>query len=276
MHRFHQLDVFSSVLGLGNPLAVVHDADSLTTEEMARFARWTNLSETAFLLTPTDERADYRVRIFTPGRELPFAGHPTLGSARAWVIGGGAARNGALVQECGAGLVRVRQNGTAFAFEAPALVRNGPVEAGIRSRVVAALGVKHAAVRAIEHIDNGPGWIGVLLESADAVLSIEPDFAGVDDLHIGVLGAAAPEHPADFEMRAFAPAIGVAEDPVTGSLAAGFARWLIPSAQAPPRFTIRQGTRLQRNGTIRIDLEDDVVWVGGDTVVGVSGEVALP
>ena len=248
MLPFRQVDVFSAEPWLGNPLAVVHDADGLTDEQMARFARWTNLSETTFLCTPTDPQADYRVRIWTTGGELPFAGHPTIGSAHAWLEAGGVARGDVLVQECGAGLVDVRRS-PRLGFAAPPLRRSGPVDPDLRARVVAALAVDESVVQDMAWIDNGPGWIGVDLGSADAVIGVVPDIAAFTDLKVTVLGrwgsARSAELGADVEVRAFyADGRDFAEDPVTGSANAGLAQWLIGVGALPSAYTARQGSCL--------------------------------
>lgn len=270
--RFSQVDVFTHELMYGNPVAVVHDAASLSDEQMATFARWTNLSETTFLLPPTDPVADYRLRIFTVHGELPFAGHPTLGSARAWLAAGGApARAGQLVQECGAGLVRIREDGGRLAFAAPPLRRGGPVDETDIQRVTAALGLTRQDVVGAQWADNGPGWIALLLESADAVLAVEP--RGLTDADkVGVVGPYPEGAAADFEVRAFFPP---GEDPVTGSLNAAIAQWLIGMGQAPDAYTASQGTRLGRRGRIHVNRRGEDIWIGGDTVVGIQGELAL-
>lgn len=288
--RYSEVDVFTDRLLDGNPVAVVHDADGLDDETMAAFARWTNLSETTFLLSPTRPEADYRVRIFTPGEELPFAGHPTLGSARAWLEAGGVpARAGAVVQECGAGLVTVRllsddgasgrSSATRLAFAAPPLLRSGPADDATLATAAAGLGIEVSAVRAASWIDNGPGWLGVLLASADEVLALRPDARAMGDLRLGVAGPHDPSagtRPADLEVRAFVPGIGIDEDPVTGSLAAGLGMWLPSTGVVGESFTIRQGTVLRRRGLVSVSRDDDgTVWVAGDTVVGVTGEAAL-
>jgi PhzF family phenazine biosynthesis protein len=276
---FRQVDVFSATPWLGNPLAVVHDADGVSDEEMARFARWTNLSETTFLCAPTDDRADYRVRIWTTGGELPFAGHPTIGSAHAWLEAGGVPRGDVVVQECGAGLVDVRRS-PGLGFAAPALRRSGPVEADLRSRVLTALGVDEPAVRDMAWIDNGPGWIGVDLGSADAVVDVVPDVAAFTDLKVTVLGrwdaGRAADLGADVEVRAFyADGRDFGEDPVTGSANAGLAQWLIGTGALPPSYTSRQGSVIGREGRVRIVSEGDEVWVHGDAVTRIVGEVDL-
>ena len=290
-HRFHQVDVFAAGALQGNPLAVVHAADGVDDATMATFARWTNLSETTFLLAPTDDGADYRVRIWTPGGELPFAGHPTLGSCHAWLAAGGRPRrDDEVVQQCGVGLVRIRRDTTAarahadgvgrpgrLAFAAPPLRRGGPLGAALRARLVAALGVDEADVLGDQWVDNGPGWCALRLCSADAVRAARPDWGRLGDAKVGLVGAHAPGHDAAFELRAL---IGRGdgtgyEDPVTGSLNASVAQWLIGSGVAPPRYVASQGARLQRDGRVHIERSGDTVWVGGDVVVVVDGEVGL-
>lgn len=275
MPRFSQVDVFSREPLLGNPVAVVHDADGVTDEQMAAFARWTNLSETTFLLPPTDERADYRLRIFTPGSELPFAGHPTLGSAHAWLEAGGRPqRDGFVVQECGAGLVTIRR-GDALAFAAPPLLRRGPVSPDDLARAGQALRLGPGDVRAAQWVDNGPGWLGLLLESAGAVLALEPDWAAFEDLKIGVVGPYPAGADVAVEVRAFCPAYGVPEDPVTGSLNAGLAQWLTAEGVLPPSYVAAQGAALGRAGRVHVSREDDEVWVGGDCLTTITGDVTL-
>lgn len=282
MHfKFQQVDVFGNAhcdhALLGNPVAVVHDADGLSDEMMQRFARWTNLSETTFLLSPTDPRADYRLRIFTPGGELPFAGHPTLGSCHAWREGGGVARSSAgTVQECGVGLVEVRERGAQLFFAAPALRRTGPMSEADVSRLVSALAVPSESVRAHQWVDNGPGWCALLLDSAERVLSITPDFAALSGFNVGLVGAHAADVADDFEVRAFVPDLGVPEDPVTGSLNAGIGQWLIAEGLAAERYTARQGTAMHRAGRVFVEKEEDQIWVGGAAQVCIAGELRLP
>jgi PhzF family phenazine biosynthesis protein len=273
MRPFSQVDVFTDELGLGNPVAVVHDADSLTDEQMAAFARWTNLSETTFLLAPADPSADYRLRIFTTARELPFAGHPTLGSARAWLDAGGRPKGADLVQECGAGLVRIRRDADRLAFAAPPLLRGGPVDEQDVADTVSALRIDPALVRGAQWADNGPGWLALLLPDAAAVLAVDPDRTAVGN--VGVVGPHPAGGPADFEVRAFTPVVPSGEDPVTGSLNAAIAQWLIPAGLAPSSYTARQGTVLQRSGTVHLSQENGDIWVGGATVPGVRGTVSL-
>ncbi|WP_107772714.1 PhzF family phenazine biosynthesis protein [Nocardioides sediminis] len=273
MRPFRQVDVFSPEPMRGNPVAVVHDADGLTDDQMRAFARWTNLSETTFVLTPTDPGADYRVRIFTPDTELPFAGHPTLGTAHAWLEAGGVpATDGVVVQECGAGLVTVRR-GERLAFQAPPLVRSGPVSEEDLARVVRALRIGRDDVVDSAWVDNGPGWVGVLLESADAVLALEPAWQDFEGLDIGVVGPRADGDTA-CEVRALGAGMGVDEDPVTGSLNAGLGQWLAGNA-LPTSYVAAQGTAIGRAGRVHVSREGDDVWVAGDTVSRIVGEVDL-
>ena len=279
MLPFRQVDVFSAEPWLGNPLAVVHDADGVTDEEMARFARWTNLSETTFLCAPTDPGADYRVRIWTTGGELPFAGHPTIGSAHAWLEAGGVPRGDVIVQECGAGLVDVRRS-PRLGFAAPPLRRSGPVDADLRARITRALGISDSSVEDMAWIDNGPGWVGVDLGSARAVIDVVPDIAAFTDLKVTVLGrwdeASVASLGADVEVRAFyADGRDFGEDPVTGSANAGLAQWLIGTGALPPSYTARQGSVIGREGRVRLEGDDDRVWVSGDAVTRIVGEVDL-
>ena len=276
-HRFHQLDVFTATPFLGNPLAVVHDAGNVDGAAMAAFARWTNLSETTFLLPPRDPAADYRVRIFTPGGELPFAGHPTLGSCHAWLVAGGVPREpGVVVQECGVGLVRIRRDGARLAFAAPPLRRTGPLDAGALARVTAALGLADDDVVAHQWVDNGPGWCALMLASAERVLAARPDRTVLGDFKVGIAGPRPPGAGTDFEVRAFVPSLGVPEDPVTGSFNAGLAQWLMAAGLAGEHYTVRQGTALRRNGKVCLDLVGDDIWVGGEVAGCIEGMVAFP
>jgi PhzF family phenazine biosynthesis protein len=271
---FRQVDVFTAVPYLGNPLAVVHDADGLSTEAMQRFASWTNLSETTFLVAP-DGEADYQVRIFTPTRELPFAGHPTLGSCHAWLEAGGRPRTaGVITQQCGAGLIEIRASEDGLAFAGPALVRSGPVDEPLAEQVAAMLGIGRDEIVDLQWADNGPGWIAVLLASAEAVLAIQPQPA---DLNVGVAGPHPAGGPAALEVRAFFPGNGVTfEDPVTGSFNASLAQWLLGTGRAQAPYLARQGTALGRSGQVRISQDrDGQVWVGGSVVTCVSGAVDL-
>ncbi len=302
---FKQVDVFTATAYYGNPLAVVVDGQNLDDEAMQRFARWTNLSETTFLLPPTDPAADYRVRIFTPGGELPFAGHPTIGSCHAWLEAGGKPKAaGQVVQQCGAGLVPLRREGTRLAFAAPPLKRSAPSPA-LLAKVAGALGLKATQIVAAQVLDNGPVWFGLLVNDADAVLALQPDHRALKELGVkaGVAGVpaahdtslligrsnrearafgnrpAAPNDDGariDLEVRAFAEPIGVQEDPVTGSLNASLAEWLIADGHMPERYLAAQGQCLGRAG--RVYIERDAagkIWVGGDAVTCVDGHVTL-
>jgi predicted PhzF superfamily epimerase YddE/YHI9 len=301
--EFRQVDVFSSEPLMGNPVAVVHDADGLSEEQMAAFARWTNLSETTFLLPPTDSAADYRLRIFTPGGELPFAGHPTLGSAHAWLEAGGrpkgaeaggrpkgaeaggrprrtgtggAAQASGIVQECGVGLVELRHHGDRLAFAAPALLRSGPVSEEHLARISAGLQIGRNDIVSAQWVDNGPGWIAVLLADAAAVLAVRPDPVALGDLAVGVVGIY-PEGECAVEVRAFVGGLGVDEDPVTGSLNAGVAQWLTVNGTLPSAYVASQGTAVGRRGRVHVSTDDaGVIWVGGDTRTTILGTVDIP
>ena len=273
LRDFQQVDVFTATPYAGNPVAVVLDGEGLSTEEMHRFARWTNLSETTFLLPPTTDGADYHLRIFTPTQELPFAGHPTLGSCHAWL----STRDGSpkrVVQECGAGLVEIRRTENGLAFAAPPLVRSGPVEAELVAHIADVLGIQQREIVDSQWVDNGPGWVAVLLESADAVLALRP--AAVD-LDIGVVGPYPSGSPEAFELRAFFPLNGAtAEDPVTGSLNASVAAWMLRTGRASSPYIARQGTAIGRAGRVHISQDaDGTIWVAGGTVTCVAGRVEL-
>jgi PhzF family phenazine biosynthesis protein len=273
-HQFRQVDVFTDTPYLGNPVAVVLGADGLSTEQMQLFARWTNLSETTFVLTPRASGADYRVRIFTPTGELPFAGHPTLGTCHAWLEAGGRpAHPGAIGQECQAGLIMVRLGEAGLAFAAPPLVRSGPVEDAVTERVARALNIARADIVNIAWADNGPGWVAVLLASAEAVLAVKP---GVVDLDIGVVGPYPSGSPEALEVRAFSPQISGIEDPATGSLNASVGQWLLGSGRVTAPYVASQGTALGRRGRVHVSRDaDGQVWVGGGTITCVSGTVEL-
>ena len=276
LRPFAQVDVFSAEPYRGNPLAVVVDAGGLSADVMQRFANWTNLSETTFLLPPSDPGADYRVRIFTGSEEFPFAGHPTLGSAHAWLEAGGIARqDGMLVQECGAGLVRVKRDGGRLAFAAPPLTRSGPVAGTDLARIAAGLRMPREALLDASWLVNGPDWIGVLLESAEQVLAIRPDYAAMAGLKVGVIGPHPAGSEASFEVRTFIPGDAAAEDPVTGSFNAGAAQWLIRSGRAPGSYVAAQGTALGRSGRVHIDAAGEDIWVGGSSVSCIEGFVLL-
>ena len=273
--RFSQVNVFSKDPLAGNPLAVVHAAAGLGEKRMAALARWTNLSETTFLLPPSDAGADYRVRIFTPSGELPFAGHPTLGSCHAWLGAGGKPRKpGVVVQECGVGLVRVRCDGARLEFAAPPLRRTGLLEPEVLAKIATALAI--APSDAVHHqwVDNGPGWCAVMLRSARDVLALKPDWAALSPLKLGVVGPHKAGHDAAFEVRAFIGTGGY-EDPVTGSLNASLAQWLIGAGIAKPSYVAAQGTALQRAGRVHLRRDGSDIWVGGDVVTVVDGKVSL-
>jgi len=273
--RFTQVNVFSSEPLGGNPLAVVHAAEGLSDAQMAALARWTNLSETTFILPPTDPGADYYVRIFTPGRELPFAGHPTLGSCHAWIAAGGTPRDpDVIVQQCAAGLVRVRRHGLRLEFAAPALRRSGALETDVLAKIARALTLQPSDFVRHQWVDNGPGWCAVMLRSARQVLSLKPDWASLDPLNLGVVGPHDAGHDADFEVRAFIGAGGY-EDPVTGSLNASVAQWLFAAGFADSAYVAAQGTELQRTGRVHLRKDGEEIWVGGDVVTVIRGEVVL-
>jgi PhzF family phenazine biosynthesis protein len=272
---FRQVNVFSADPVLGNPLAVVHAADQLTEQQMAAFARWTNLSETTYLLTPTDAAADYRVRIFTPGGELPFAGHPTLGSCHAWQGWGGRPRDARrVIQQCEIGLVPIRRDGPRLEFAAPPVRRSGPLEPDLLQQITQALGLTAADIQHHQWVDNGPGWCAVMLRSASQVASLQPDWAMLGKLKLGVIGPQAAGEETDFEVRAFIGG-GRYEDPVTGSLNASLAQWLSGAALAPSSYVASQGAALRRAGRVHLRKVDDEVWVGGDVVDCIQGEVSL-
>jgi PhzF family phenazine biosynthesis protein len=273
--KFQQVDVFSSAATEGNPLAVVTGADDLTDAQMAAFARWTNLSETTFLLSPKHPDADYRVRIFTTTRELPFAGHPTLGSCFVWLDNGGIAKADEVIQECGAGLVRIRRDGSRLAFAAPPLLRSGPVEHDILQRLATGLGVKPEQIVGSQWADNGPGWVAVMLASREEVLAIRPDYVALKGLNVGIVAPwTGPDAEADFEVRALTGDLN-AEDPVTGSLNASLAQWMIPAGLAPRKYTARQGTVLGHRGRVSVEQIGERIWVGGDVQKCVLGKVIL-
>ncbi len=276
---FRQVDVFTDVPLLGNPVAVVLDSEGLTTEQMQAFCDWTNLSEATFVLPPTDPAANYRVRIFCPGRELPFAGHPTLGTCHAWLEAGGVPKDDVIPQECGVGLVAIRRDEESgrLAFAAPPRQRSGPLDDADVAALVAALGIDADDVVAHEWCDNGPGWRALLLSSADVVLSVQPDAAALAGLDVGIAGVHPEGGPADLEVRAFFPGNGgsLAEDPVTGSLNAALGQWLIGTGRMPERDTARQGTALARGGRVSVELVDGDVWVGGSSVTVLAGTADL-
>jgi PhzF family phenazine biosynthesis protein len=274
---FQQVDVFTNQPLKGNPLAVVGRADGLSDRTMALLGNWTNLSETAFLLTPGAPTADYRVRIFTPERELPFAGHPTLGSCQVWLNNGGAPKRSYIVQECAAGLIRIKRDRNRLAFAAPPLRRTGPVEPDLLAKIAAGLRIKPETIKASQWVDNGPGWVAVMLVGGRAeVLALKPDYPALLGLNLGVVGSwtAADGEGANFEVRAFIPS-RASEDPVTGSLNAGLAQWLIGQGLAPTAYIASQGTALGRAGRIHIERDGADIWIGGTTSTVVTGTIDL-
>jgi PhzF family phenazine biosynthesis protein len=273
-YQFRQVDVFTDTPYVGNPVAVVLGADGLSDEQMQQFANWTNLSETTFVLPPRDAGADYLVRIFTAARELPFAGHPTLGTCHAWLEAGGRpADPDVVVQQCEAGLITVRRTEAGLAFAAPPLVRSGPVEEPIAERVAQGLNIPRSDIVDIAWADNGPGWVAVLLASAEAVLAVKP---GVLDLDIGVAGPYPDGSPEALEVRAFTPVVMSLEDPVTGSLNASLGQWLLGSGRLTSPYVARQGTALGRRGRVHVSQDaDGQVWVGGGTVTCITGTVVI-
>ena len=260
---------------LGNPVAVVLDGDDLDEDAMRRFARWTNLSETTFVLPPSSADADYRVRIFTPTSELPFAGHPTLGTCHAWLEHGGCPRGDAIVQECAAGLISIRSTDGRLAFAAPPLVRAGPVDAELVLRLAAMLRIDPDEIVDSQWVDNGPGWVAVLLSDAQAVLDLAPGM--LDELKLGVVGPHPAGHDAQFEVRAFFTVDGATrEDPVTGSLNASLAGWLLGSRRVTAPYTAAQGATLGRRGRVHITVDDaGAIWVAGATQTAIAGTVEL-
>lgn len=275
MRRFKQVDVFTTTPYLGNPVAVVLDGGGLSDDEMQRFSSWTNLSEATFVMPPTSPDADYLVRIFTGTRELPFAGHPTLGTCHAWLEAGGEqASPDEIVQQCGIGLVRIQRTAHGLAFAAPSLLRSGDVEEPIIERISTQLGVGRDEIVDANWVDNGPGWVAVLLESADAVLALRP---GSLEMDVGAVGPYPSGSDIAFELRAFFPRDGVtAEDPVTGSLNASVGQWLLETGRAKSPYIASQGTALGRAGRVHVSQDDEgTVWVGGGTVTCITGNVEL-
>jgi PhzF family phenazine biosynthesis protein len=271
---FAQVDVFSAVPYRGNPVAVVLDGDGLTAEQMQRIANWTNLSETTFVLPPTSPAADYRVRIFTTAEELPFAGHPTIGTCHAWLARNPQHAGDTIVQECEAGLITLRRTGDRLAFAAPPLLRDEPVDEELQARIARILGIDRAGIRDARWIDNGPGWVGVLLDDAKTVLAVTPD---AEDLKLGLVGPYPADAPEAVEVRGFFPAGRTSfEDPVTGSLNAGLALWLLRTGRLQAPYVASQGTALGRAGRVHVDQDaDGTVWVGGDAVTCVRGEIEI-
>ncbi len=279
--KFAQLDVFSSEPFSGNPLACVIAGDGLSGEEMQTFTRWTNLSEASFLLEPTVPEADYRVRIFTAPRELPFAGHPTIGSCQAWLNAGGEPKNpDRIIQECGAGLIELRQSAGRIAFAAPPLIRGGAVDDSLIVEMAGVLGIDRREVVDARWGDNGPGWVVLLLESAEAVLALERPSGPVEELDLGIVGLYADDSGTECaaELRAFSAdgSGAVIEDPVTGSLNASVAQWLLGSGQLAVPYVASQGTAMGRRGRVYIDQDSDgTIWVGGATTQSITGEIEI-
>jgi len=274
--RFAQVDVFTSHALLGNPVAVVLDSEGLDTERMLAFTEWTNLSEATFVGPPTHPDADYAVRIFCPGRELPFAGHPTLGTCHAWLAAGGVPKGDDVVQECGAGLVRIRRDGDRLSFAAPPLRRSGPLDDAELDVVVAFLRITRDDVVDHAWCDNGPGWRGLLLRSAEAVLALAPDPALVRGLDVGVVGLHPAGSEVGVEIRTFFDGNqGLVEDPVTGSFNATVGQWLIEAGRLPDSYVAAQGTAIGRAGRIHVQRTGDDVWVGGSSVTVLEGLAGL-
>jgi PhzF family phenazine biosynthesis protein len=278
---FQQVDVFTDTPYLGNPVAVVLDGNGLSTEAMQRFTDWTNLSECTFVLPPTNEGlasgADYRVRIFCPGRELPFAGHPTLGTCHAWLQAGGQPRGEHVVQECGVGLVQIKRDGARLAFAAPPLRRSGPLDETDVALVARGLGVARDDIVAHAWCENGPPWRGVMLRTAAQVLALRPNATVLAGLDIGVVAPQPTGADTAFEVRAFFHTHDtLSEDPVTGSLNAAVAQWLMGAGLAPERYVASQGTAMGRAGRVHIERDaDGTIWVGGASVTCISGQVVL-
>jgi PhzF family phenazine biosynthesis protein len=273
---FKQVDVFTDIALKGNPLAVVLDGTGFDKATMQRFTDWTNLSEATFLSAPTHADADYAVRIFCPGRELPFAGHPTLGSCHAWLQAGGQPKGDVIVQECGVGLVRIRRDGQRLAFAAPPRIKSGPLDEADVQRIAHGLDVTRADILAHAWCHNGPPWRGVMLRSAEQVLALKPDRALLNGWEVGVVGPQAAARDTQFEVRAFfAGNSGLAEDPVTGSLNAALAQWLIGDGLAPASYVAAQGTAMGRAGRVFVQQDGEDIWIGGHSVTVIEGSVLL-
>jgi PhzF family phenazine biosynthesis protein len=276
--RFKQVDVFTNVRYLGNPLAVILDGAGLSTSQMQHFTHWTNLSECTFLLPPTHPQADYSVRIFCPGRELPFAGHPTLGSCHAWLEAGNHPKAREIVQECGAGLVKVLRDESTqrLAFAAPTRLRSGPLDESDAQLIARGLGLAHGDIVAHAWCDNGPQWRGVLLKHADVVRRVVPDSNLLAKYDLGIIGPCEVGSETEFEVRAFFPGNnGLIEDPVTGSLNAALAQWLIETGLAPHRYVAAQGAALDRAGRVYVEKIGETIWIGGSSVTCVDGQVEI-
>ncbi|MFT4040881.1 MAG: PhzF family phenazine biosynthesis protein [Thermomicrobiales bacterium] len=277
LRHFAQVDVFSPTPYLGNPLAVVLDGTDLDDATMHRVARWTNLSETAFLLPPTTAGADYRVRIFTPAGEVPFAGHPTLGSAHAWMEHGGVSqRPDCVVQECAVGHIEVRRGDGVLSFAAPPTRRSGPLEEAYVTQIAQAFGIRRDEVLEHQWVDNGPGWAVIQLATANAVLQLEPDLAQIPTAMVGAIGAYPAGSRDAFELRTFAPGVRVPEDPICGSMNASVGQWLFRTGQVTSGYTVSQGTRLGRAGQVMISIDErGNVWCGGATTTCFRGTAAI-
>ena len=297
---FKQVDVFTTQGYFGNPVAVVLDGSDIDDDAMQRFARWTNLSETTFVLPPTAPGADYRLRIFTPGGELPFAGHPTLGSCHAWLEAGGKQKSAhQIVQQCAQGLVPIRRDGERLVFGAPPSSRTAPSPT-LLAKVAGALGIRASQIVSAQLLDNGPVWLGLLLQDEATVLALQPDHRALKELRtkVGVAGIPAAKDtasplliarknrearafadatgPVDLEVRVFAAAVGIEEDPVTGSFNASLAQWLIDEGHMPAQYVVGQGQALGRSGRVHVQRDGDgQVWIGGASVTCIDGTVML-
>jgi len=271
-----QVNVFSTDPLGGNPVAVVHGAKGLSDAKMSALARWTNLSETTFLLPPTNPFADYQLRIFSPGGELPFAGHPTLGSCHAWLCAGGKPKKSdVVIQQCKAGLVNIRKHNSLLEFVAPPLIRSGPLDDDTLLKISTALSLAPSDIVQHQWVDNGPGWCAVMLGSAQQVLDIKPNWAALAPLNLGVVGPHDPNFEANLEVRAFVGRGGY-EDPVTGSLNASLAQWLMGAGFIKSSYIAAQGTILQREGRVHLSKDNnDEIWVGGHVVEVISGEISV-
>ena len=275
-YSFQQVDVFTNRPLMGNALAVVHGADNLSDKQMTKFANWTNLSETTFLVNPINDSADYKVRIFTPNNELPFAGHPTLGSCFAWLSNGGIAKSkDVIIQECAIGLIKIRKDGSRLSFEAPELIKSGSLDDLTLKKVAMSLRIGISDIINHQWVDNGPGWCAVMLKNAQQVLALDPDPQLLKDFKIGVIGSYPDGSETDFEVRAFAMPYGIYEDPVTGSLNAGIAKWLFNTNSVKDEYTVSQGKALGRDGKIFIQKIDNTIWVGGEIISCINGELTL-
>lgn len=272
--RFSQIDVFGASAFGGNPVAVVHNADSLSDAELESFARWTNLSETTFLLSPSEAGADYRLRIFTPTAELPFAGHPTLGSAHAWLSAGGVPSSpGRVIQECIAGLITVRRSESNLAFAAPPCTRTGPVDEPTLERVAAGLETSRSQLLTHQWVDNGPGWLVVEVASVNELRALQPSAEALAGLDVGAFAICGPGSEHAYEIRAFVPGYSDCEDPVTGSLNASVAQWLLANRRVPASYTVGQGASVGRHGVVSIDCDGVDIWVGGRTITVIEGQL---